>query len=225
MVQHYEEAGKTRCEQCHIVYGADFAQCPGCYVAKWVKENAQNNSRPIDIETTKSGSSPHSFVIENHPGGSSTMVMNGSVFHFAANNNISYVGSGNRVRINGREFNGNVLAKKDGADEMTINGKCFVFKDEANVRIEIYGNAGSVKTVAASVEISGDVNGSVTTTSGDVKCGRATHSVKTTSGNVTVQGSIGGSVSTMSGDVGASTIQGNCSTMSGDISGSNRKRK
>lgn len=104
------------------------------------------------------------------------------------------------VIINGKVYSGNNLTITN--NKVIIDGKVIddgntkeinitVNSDIQNIKVDtcssfnMTGNAGTVVTASGDVRISGSVNGSVTTVSGDVRCK-----------------SIAGSVSTISGDVG-----------------------
>lgn len=68
------------------------------------------------------------------------------------------------------------------------------------------------------IKISGDVNGSIKTDSGDIHVeGSVKGPINTMSGDIEVLGDITGHCSTVSGDITADSIEGNCSTVSGDI--------
>lgn len=86
---------------------------------------------------------------------------------------------------NGKVF---VDVKNVTPDSKEINIKVEGNIDELKVdvcsKIQIIGDVSNIKTQSGDVEVSGNVNGSIQTMSGDVECG-----------------TVGGSVSTMSGDI------------------------
>ena len=118
-----------------------------------------------------------------------------------------------RITVNDSIFTGSsiVINKKiiiDGVD-VTPEGKIINIKVEGDIdkldvaaceSIVITGNVRNIETVSGDIEVSGDVAGSIETTSGDVTCAN-----------------IGGDVETLSGDVRAAEIHGGVETLSGDI--------
>lgn len=83
--------------------------------------------------------------------------------------------------------------------KLTIDGKEVDLEKCLSIKLE-----GPVREIKADyckdIEVKGNVD-SISTMSGDIKCG-----------------DVNGSCSTMSGDIRAGSIKGPCSTMSGDIS-------
>lgn len=109
----------------------------------------------------------------------------------------------NSIKINGKVISGNYvnsdLCIKNG--RVTINGVDVTPGDEKTITIEIVGDVGKINVDACNtLRITGDVNGSVKTMSGNIECRDVTGNVDTMSGAVEC-GKIGGSVKTMSGDV------------------------
>lgn len=102
------------------------------------------------------------------------------------------------IRINGVTISGNSIQVKNGS--IFVDGSVVDTGDAKQIRIEVDGSIERLNADACdSITVSGSA-GSVSTMSGDVKCGNVDGSVKTMSGDVRC-GSIGGSVSTMSGDI------------------------
>lgn len=104
----------------------------------------------------------------------------------------------NTIKINSNTYSGNNIVIRNG--KVIVDGKD-VTPDSKEVNIvitgnveqldvdtcnsiEICGNVGDLKTLSGDVKVKGDVSGSISTMSGDVKCGN-----------------VGGGVSTMSGDI------------------------
>lgn len=105
---------------------------------------------------------------------------------------------GSSININGSSFSGSSVTVEN--DKVYIDGKLVDTGNAREVRVEIRGDVGSVKTVGGDVYATGEV-GSITTTSGDVKC-------------IDVKGN----VSTVSGDVDCGKVSGRINTVSGDVS-------
>lgn len=110
--------------------------------------------------------------------------------------------SGNNIVIN----NGKVII--DGVDQTPEGKEINIVCEQAVNKIEVdycntiqaKGNVGSLVTTSGDVEVSGNIEGDVQCTSGDVEAADIHGSVKTVSGDVDA-GRIIGSVTTMSGDV------------------------
>ena len=107
------------------------------------------------------------------------------------------------ITVDGKVLHGARDIVIDDKGNMTINGnnteKLSSLREISSITIN--GNVGSITSKFADVEVSGDVTGSIATTSGDVTCKN-----------------VGGNISTMSGDVDCDKVGGSISTMSGDIS-------
>ena len=102
------------------------------------------------------------------------------------------------ITINGRSFSGNSVSIVNGS--VFINGSKVDAGDSKEIKIEVVGNVDQLKVDSCdSLTISGSA-GSVSTVSGDVKCGDVSGSVSSVSGDVAC-GSVGGAVSTVSGDI------------------------
>ena len=102
------------------------------------------------------------------------------------------------ITINGMNFSGNNITITNG--KVIIDGKSQTFESkEINIsisgnieklevdsceKVSVIGNVETLKTISGDVEISGIVNGSVQTVSGDVKCGKISGDVKTVSGDI-----------------------------------------
>lgn len=121
------------------------------------------------------------------------------------------------VSINGRTYQGRNVSMVNG--RIIIDGKDVTedAKDDREINVSIEGNVNSLSVGhCVNLKINGEC-GSVSTTSGDVKCGTIKGSVRTVSGDVECE-NVGGSVETVSGDVTCGDINGNAKTLSGDIS-------
>jgi len=103
-----------------------------------------------------------------------------------------------QIIINGSVFNGNSISIKNGKitvdckdvtpDQkeisISVTGDVKELKADSCNKITVKGNVTTVSTLSGDVEISGDVQGPVTTMSGDVKCGNIAGSVQTMSGDI-----------------------------------------
>lgn len=102
------------------------------------------------------------------------------------------------IVINGVSYSGNSIVVSnnkviiDGKD-MTPNEKQITIMVDGDVndlnisscnKLTVNGNVNELSTQSGSVNISGDVNGSVKTMSGSVNCGKISGSVKTMSGSI-----------------------------------------
>ncbi len=94
-------------------------------------------------------------------------------------------GSGNVVISGGKITVGGVDVTPD-SKQITIEVKGNV--DQLTVdccdKISVVGDVKSIKTQSGDVEVTGNVNGSVQTMSGDVDCGNVEGSISTMSGNI-----------------------------------------
>ena len=107
--------------------------------------------------------------------------------------------NGNRVIVNGK-----LVKDFNDVNEKTIyvivNGDVGNLEVGCCEKVEVKGTVKSVKTQSGDVHVTGNVEGGLTSTSGDVECG-----------------DVGGDVTTTSGDVKCKNISGNVKTVSGDI--------
>ena len=115
-------------------------------------------------------------------------------------NNNSYVGrsitiTNGKVIIDGKDVT------PDGKDiNISIIGNIDDIKIDYCQKIEVKGDVGYLATMSGDIEISGNIKGSISATSGDIECGDVSGNVNSTSGDIKC-GTVGGSVSTMSGDI------------------------
>jgi len=132
----------------------------------------------------------------------------------------------NTIIINGKKYevNGPVSMIND---RIYVNGQLFENGEplERKVNITIVGDVNSIKLdkgpSEVNIKITGNVGGSVTTTSGDVEvAGNVLGDVKSTSGDIKCK-DVTGSIRTVSGDITCSKVAGNANTVSGDIDGRN----
>jgi hypothetical protein len=100
-------------------------------------------------------------------------------------NGMTIQGSGNVVISNGKIMvNGKDVTPDSKEINIVINGNVDELKVDACNKVSVTGSVKSIKTQSGDVDVTGDVDGSIQTMSGDVDCG-----------------TVGGSISTMSGDV------------------------
>lgn len=119
------------------------------------------------------------------------------------------------ITINGTTYHGSSITMKNGkvivdgeevktGDAKTINisvnGDITNLEVDACNELQVTGSVGSLRTISGDVTVTGDVDGSVQSTSGDIECGHVQGSVQTVSGDVKC-GAVGGNVKTLSGDV------------------------
>jgi hypothetical protein len=115
------------------------------------------------------------------------------------------------ILVNGKQFFGKKLQI-----EVRIDGKRIDMDKLPQINIVVQGNLDTLEVGAAhAIEVHGSVS-SLSTGSGDVKCGDVTGNVSTGSGTVDC-GDVHGSVATASGDVDCVRIGGNIKTVSGDV--------
>jgi lipopolysaccharide export system protein LptA len=95
-----------------------------------------------------------------------------------------------RITVNGTTFD-----VPDGSSVSVINGQVVVggrtmssVPPAAPVYITVDGTCGSIQTQSGDVTVTGDVNGSVSTMSGGVSCGKVGGSVSTMSGRIVQAG-------------------------------------
>ncbi len=99
-------------------------------------------------------------------------------------NGVTYSGnsitvSGNRVIIDGKS-----ITPDSKEIIIVVRGDIEKLEVDACNKISVVGNVGIIKTVSGDVEVTGSVDGSVQTVSGDVGCGIVGGSIKTVSGNI-----------------------------------------
>ena len=102
------------------------------------------------------------------------------------------------ITINGNTFSGSNIIVTNG--KVLINGKDVTpdskeinisvvgnieqLKVDACNKVSVEGNVQSISTKSGDVEVSGDVDGSISTMSGDIDCGHVKGSVSTMSGDI-----------------------------------------
>ena len=115
----------------------------------------------------------------------------------------------NVVIVNGKRYvtsggNINIVNNKVYCDGELITD-CETISDKV-IHITVEGNVeGTVSTASGNITVKGNCR-SVNTTSGDVECGDVNGDVKTVSGDVKCK-NIGGSVKTVSGDISRSLFR------------------
>lgn len=99
-------------------------------------------------------------------------------------NGKTYIGN-NIIVSNGKIMvDGKNVTSDDKVINITVNGNIDSLKVDTCNKLEIIGNVTNVNTVSGDVDINGDVNGSIQTVSGDVKCNNVTGSINTLSGDI-----------------------------------------
>lgn len=114
-------------------------------------------------------------------------------------NNKSYVGKSVSI-VNGKVYINGSSVEVDGKEiNIQVNGNIDYLSVDACSKITV-NDVNSLQTSSGDIEVRGNVNGDINTTSGDVECGNVKGYIKTTSGDVSC-GTVGGNISTISGDV------------------------
>lgn len=99
-------------------------------------------------------------------------------------NGKTYIGN-NIIVSNGKIMvDGKNVTSDDKVINITVNGNIDSLKVDTCNKLEIIGNVTNVNTVSGDVDINGDVNGSIQTVSGDVKCNNVSGSINTLSGDI-----------------------------------------
>jgi hypothetical protein len=102
------------------------------------------------------------------------------------------------ITINGNTYSGNSIVVTNGKvvisgkdvtpDSKEINisvvGDIEQLKVDACNKVSVEGSVKSISTQSGDVEVTGDVDGSISTMSGDVDCGHVQGSISTMSGDV-----------------------------------------
>lgn len=99
-------------------------------------------------------------------------------------NGVTYSGnslivSGNKIFIDGKD-----LTPDSKTIKIDVNGNVDNLEVDYCESLSIKGDVGSCETTNGNVNISGNVNGNVETTNGNVRCGNISGSVKTRNGNI-----------------------------------------
>lgn len=102
------------------------------------------------------------------------------------------------VMINGQSFSGKTVTVRDG--RVFVDGNPQDMCLQGRILVHVYGNCQSVDSGAGDVSVSGSVLGNVTTSAGDIQCGRVGGNVSTKAGDVTC-GPVAGTVRTVTGDI------------------------
>lgn len=122
------------------------------------------------------------------------IIINGKKF-FGSNVSIN----NNSVVIDGKEIVDGEIYSEPKINIM-IDGNVQNLEVDACLSIKVNGNVNKLSTMSGRVEVTGEVSGDVSSTSGDIDCGEVKGSVQTVSGDVSC-GAVGGSVKTVSGDI------------------------
>lgn len=103
------------------------------------------------------------------------------------------------ITINGNTYFGNsivvtngkiIIDGKDATPEskeinISVQGDINELKVDVCNKVSVKGNAKHVSTKSGNIDVSGNVEGSIQTMSGDVDCGNVAGSISTMSGDVT----------------------------------------
>lgn len=104
----------------------------------------------------------------------STIVINGNTY---SGSNI--VISNNRVIVNGCDVT------PDGKEiNIKVEGNINELKVDACSNISVTGDVQTISTKSGDIDVSGNVNGSISTISGDIDCGPVSGSISTISGDI-----------------------------------------
>ena len=105
--------------------------------------------------------------------------------------------SGGNININGKSYIGRSIRIANGT--IHVDGDSIGINDKV-IKIEVKGNINNIHADSCDlINVAGGCS-SISTLSGDVRCGDVSGNVKTMSGDVTC-GKVLGSVDTMSGDI------------------------
>lgn len=106
------------------------------------------------------------------------------------------------ITINGNTISGNLSGRNiyinnnkiiiDGVDvtpdskeiNITVSGNIEQLSVDSCNKFSVTGDVGNLKTINGDVDVTGNVNGSVKTVSGDIDCGNISGDVSTVSGDV-----------------------------------------
>jgi len=107
-----------------------------------------------------------------------------------------------KIRINNSTYSGNSIVITngkviiDGIDmtpdskeiNITVEGNIDALKVDVCNEIKVKGSVKNISTKSGDVEITGDVDGSIQTMSGDIDCGHVQGSISTMSGDIKHRG-------------------------------------
>lgn len=104
----------------------------------------------------------------------STIKINGNTY-----TGNSIVISNGKVIVNGKEVT------PDGKEiNISVQGDIYELKVDTCNKVSVTGSVKSISTQSGDVEVTGDVDGNISTMSGDVDCGHVQGSISTMSGDV-----------------------------------------
>ena len=104
----------------------------------------------------------------------STIIINGNTY-----SGNSIVVTNGKVIINGKDVT------PDGKElNISVEGSIEELKVDTCNKVSVTGSVKSISTKSGDIEVTGDVDGSVQTMSGDVDCGHVQGSVSTMSGDI-----------------------------------------
>ena len=125
----------------------------------------------------------------------SMIIINGRVIH-AEGSSVSIING--KVRVNGKQIS-NLDEIQDKEVNISISGVQNLEVDYCT-QVNLTGNAKSVRTQSGDIQISGNVDGDVSSMSGGISCGDVAGNVRTASGDVEC-GNVTGNVNTVTGDI------------------------
>ena len=97
------------------------------------------------------------------------------------------------------------------------SGSISVVNNKVYCNGELITDTSDFKEKNIHITVEGNVQGDVSSTSGDITINGSCRNVKATSGDIKITGNVSGNVCTTSGDIECGDIMGNVSTVSGDI--------
>lgn len=124
------------------------------------------------------------------------IIINGRVIH-AEGSSVSIING--KVLVNGKQIS-NLDEIQDKEVNISISGDVQNLEVDYCTQVNLTGNAKSVRTQSGDIEISGNVDGDVSSMSGDISCGDVAGNVRTASGDVEC-GNVTGNVKTVTGDI------------------------
>lgn len=120
----------------------------------------------------------------------------------------------NNIVINNKKFTGKSV-KESSDGRILIDDKPIILD----------GDDPKQKYKIVTIVIHGNVDGKVTTATGDITINGNAGDIKSNTGNITIQGNVSGDVTTTTGDVDAGTINGDATTTVGTITNHGKRSK
>lgn len=109
----------------------------------------------------------------------STVSINGVTIS-STGGSVSVCESGGEIWINGKK----IKTPKSKIINIVVKGDVKEINVDSCNKVTVEGNANTVKVVSGDIEICKDVQGSVSSTSGDITCKKIAGSVSTVSGDI-----------------------------------------